>query len=229
MKKSLYSVFVSLSGESSSAGVRTLFIRTRGCNLRCSYCDTAYAQDASNAEEYIQDVRALIIEQLENNPAIRNIILTGGEPLLQFTADDLRDLDKVAIRYNVSIQIETNGSIYLPISTKELKNTCYVMDYKLESSGELSSMASTNFAILSSCDEVKFVVKDETDFNTMIDVITQHSLDTKVRWILVSPLYGVTDLTWLWNQVTTSSVRNLRIQTQLHKLFVPLAGVNFEI
>lgn len=229
MNKSVYSSFVSLSGESSSSGKRTLFIRLRGCNLRCSYCDTCYAQEVSQDPQYLQDIKKLITTTIKNNNSIVNIIITGGEPLLQLSASDMKALDLLAYDLGVTLQIETNGSISLPVNSGLLKDTSYVIDYKLPSSNEEASMHLENFKRVSMYDEVKFIIKDETDFTQMLNIVNTYSLDTRVKYIWASPCYGVVDMEWLWSQVVASTIPNLRIQVQIHKIFVPNANSTHEV
>ena len=102
MDKSIYSIFTSLSGETSTSGEKTFFIRLRGCNLRCSYCDTAYAQDITTDSQYSVDIMQKLQELIASRSDIKNIILTGGEPLLQLAKYELENLDKLAIKNSMS-------------------------------------------------------------------------------------------------------------------------------
>lgn len=230
MNKSVYSHFISLSGESSSSGIRTLFIRLRGCNLRCSYCDTCYAQEITQDPQYIVNIQKLIKDVLSDNPGkIPNVILTGGEPLLQLNSSELSTLDLLVYNLGATLQIETNGSIHLPINSANLKDTSYVMDYKLPSSGVENSMQLSNFNMLSTYDEIKFIIKDAVDFSKMLDIINTYKLSTRVKWIWVSPCYGAVDMEWLWAQVSTAAIPNMRLQLQIHKVFVPNANSIHEV
>lgn len=229
MNKSVYSVFTSLSGEASLSGVRTLFIRLKGCNLRCSYCDTVYAQEVDTGTESNRDILNILSSTLIDHTEIKNVVITGGEPLLQLSSDELRRLDIVADKSRATIQIETNGSIPLPLRSTVLQRTSYIMDYKLPSSGVNDLMQVTNFSVLSSKDEIKFVIKDQEDFDKMLEIINTHNLSEKVKWLWVSPCYGVVDMEWLWMSVVNSTIPNLRIQMQIHKIFVPNATPTNEV
>ena len=97
-------VFYSIQGEGKWSGLPNIFIRTTGCNLRCSFCDTKYAYD---------DGKEMNIEEILNNISkypCKYVCLTGGEPLLQ---NEIVELIDNLIRQKYKVCIETNGSINL--------------------------------------------------------------------------------------------------------------------
>lgn len=73
-------IFDSIDGEGKRTGYMATFVRFAGCNLRCSYCDTAYAWDASQAKEWLSEDN--LFQQITAYPWKR-VTLTGGEPMLQ--------------------------------------------------------------------------------------------------------------------------------------------------
>src|SRR5690349_22216756 len=89
-------IYLSLQGESTFAGLPCVFVRLTACNLRCSYCDTAYAF-SEGKKQLLAEVRAEVhrlSEPFENKPGLKFssqdhalklplVELTGGEPLLQ--------------------------------------------------------------------------------------------------------------------------------------------------
>jgi 7-carboxy-7-deazaguanine synthase len=103
-------VFASVQGEGVRQGEPTVFVRLAGCNLRCSFCDTAYAWTAGRAMTPAQ-VEARVAALRKRFPA-RWVCLTGGEPMLQEIAGLVRSLKKSGLK----VQVETNGTIFQPIS-----------------------------------------------------------------------------------------------------------------
>ena len=96
-------IFCSIQGEGHHTGVPAVFIRTSGCNLRCSFCDTEH----QSGQEMTTD--AIVAEAL--NYAPRHVVITGGEPSLQA---DLPQLVDQLHRAGFYVQIETNGTRPLP-------------------------------------------------------------------------------------------------------------------
>lgn len=156
----LYSVFASIDGEVNYFGQGSLcvFIRLGGCNLRCSYCDTIYAQDlvADRPDSSI----GRVLHKIEQYQNINKITITGGEPLLQ--KEDVANLCRElwAKKYNVTI--ETNGSIL--VEPWLYYGARFVVDWKLPSSGMTHEMAPDNFRFLNEKDFIKFVISDKADF-----------------------------------------------------------------
>ena len=149
-------IFYSIQGESSWVGYPTVFVRTSGCNLRCRYCDTAYAY-------YQGKPRSLtsIVTEIESHGA-RHVCLTGGEPLLQSASLDLmRKLCDMG--YKVSI--ETGGSLDTTVIDARVKK---IIDVKTPDSGAADSFHMANlpsnpeFSVVNS--EFKFVICSEKDF-----------------------------------------------------------------
>ena len=72
--------FISINGEGQHAGELALFIRFAGCNLNCNYCDTRWA---NQPDVVYQEMTETEIKALVTDSGVRNVTLTGGEPLLQ--------------------------------------------------------------------------------------------------------------------------------------------------
>ena len=143
--------FVSINGEGVRAGQLAVFIRFAGCNLRCSFCDTMWANE-ENVDYELNSVKELC-EYVEET-GVKNVTLTGGEPLLQKKVEELiGELTKMGLY----VEIETNGSVDL----KKYKNInpppVFTVDYKLPGSGMEDKMNRDNFKNLSHNDTVKFV------------------------------------------------------------------------
>ena len=155
-------IFLSIDGEVNQwhQGRLSTFIRVSGCNCRCLYCDTKYAQDPDSGVD--MPVSKIISKVKEIG--CPKVTITGGEPLMQ--EKELKHLVFGLIPMH-DISIETNGTIPPPIWSKRIN---WVMDYKLPSSGEDTKMADSNFMGLSRNDWIKFVVADINDYIKAIDV-----------------------------------------------------------
>jgi len=99
-------VFKSIQGESSWAGFPCSFVRTAGCNLRCTYCDTQYARDGKGIRIGVDEVRA----EVESH-ATRLVCITGGEPLVQ--SDGVVALCRGLVEDGHTVLLETNGTLDL--------------------------------------------------------------------------------------------------------------------
>jgi 7-carboxy-7-deazaguanine synthase len=104
-------IFVSIQGEGVSAGVPSTFVRLAVCNLRCSWCDTRYTWDWERYDpsaEIVALAAAEVADRVEAT-APRNVVITGGEPLLQQRA--LVPLAAALKAGGRRIEVETNGTI----------------------------------------------------------------------------------------------------------------------
>ncbi|MEO6146900.1 MAG: radical SAM protein, partial [Sulfuriferula sp.] len=141
-------IFYSVQGETSRAGLPTVFIRLTGCPLRCGYCDTAYAFHGGNS----MSIDAILQQVAEYTP--RFVTVTGGEPLAQKNA--LRLLAALSdAGYDVSL--ETSGA--LDISGVDPR-VSRIMDIKTPGSGEVAKHDWNNLNYLTAHDEIKFVIVD---------------------------------------------------------------------
>ena len=120
--------FISLDGEGPTAGELAYFVRFQGCNLRCSWCDTVYSWDGST--EVQQKTAQQIYKEIKES-GIRNVTLTGGEPLMQPDITELLQL--LAKDKNLLVHIETNGSIDIASfrAACPAENIEYILDCKL--------------------------------------------------------------------------------------------------
>jgi len=159
-------IFYSIQGEGSLTGLPTIFIRTAGCNLRCTYCDSTYAYD----EKTIMTIDEILdnIEQYSCN----EVCITGGEPLLQSeTMVLIKNLQ--TRRYHISI--ETNGSQDIS-QIKDRTNVLISMDIKCPSSGMQEHMRFSNIDALNSSDQLKFIISDQKDYNYAKMIINQYHI-----------------------------------------------------
>ena len=136
----IYETFSSVQGESSHAGRPCFFIRLSGCNLRCSYCDTAKAWLPESGRE---TSLSGILKEVEKS-GLNLVEITGGEPMLQ---DAVPDLCRLLLENRYEVLMETNGSLPLRSLPAGVKR---IIDWKTPSSGETEKMLEENFRNLHS-------------------------------------------------------------------------------
>lgn len=197
-------IFFSVQGESTWVGRPCVFVRFTGCDLRCGYCDTAYA--FYGGRTMTQDE---ILAEVRRHPA-KYVCLTGGEPLLQ------RDLPVLAERllaegYDVSI--ETHGQQPMERVPAGVRR---IVDLKTPGSGEVHQDF-TRFDCLGPQDELKVVVTSEGDFRWAVERIREHALDRRVGTVLFSPSHGQVTPKELAEWLLASGLE-ARLQVQLHKI-----------
>jgi 7-carboxy-7-deazaguanine synthase len=197
-------IFASILGESTYAGLPCAFVRLAGCNLRCSYCDTSYAYENGIEMSVEQAMRSVTKFNLAP------VLITGGEPLLQEPVYDLmnRLLDAGHI-----VLVETNGS--LPID-KIPGDASAIVDLKCPGSGECHRNVFRNLDFLSEPDNVKFVLRDRTDYEWAVNVIDEYRLDT-FSDVLMSPVTGELDPRELSNWMLEDKIV-ARLSLQIHKI-----------
>ena len=152
-KYKVVETFVSINGEATHAGELACFIRFAGCNLACGYCDTKWANEpqvpykSMSAEEIYAYIKSC---------GVKNVTLTGGEPLIQPEIEWLITL--LSADKALRVEIETNGSVDIAGYDARPENVCMTLDYKLPDSGMEQFMRTENYAWLKPQDAVKFVV-----------------------------------------------------------------------
>ena len=147
-------IFESINGEGTRAGQLAVFVRFQGCNLSCSYCDTAWANTVD--AEFTWMTETEIYDRIKRTE-IKNVTLTGGEPLLREGIGSL--LEILTADEELSVEIETNGSVSLKDFAKLKNRPVFTMDYKLPGSGMENKMCVDNFSLLAPQDTVKFVAE----------------------------------------------------------------------
>ena len=175
-------MFHSVQGEGRLAGVPSVFIRTSGCNLRCSWCDSAYTSWEPEGEtEDVEDV----VERAESYGA-DHYVVTGGEPLLQ------PDVDGLCSTLDGHVTVETNATVY-----RDLDAELVSMSPKLSNSApeggdwrEIHEEKRLNFDVIdeyiSSHDyQLKFVVADRADLDEIEDVLASLSDYDRNRVLLM--------------------------------------------
>lgn len=232
-------IYLSLQGESTFAGLPCVFVRLTACNLRCSYCDTAYAF-TEGRKRTLAEVRTEI-DRLAlpfTQHATRNTLgrlpiieLTGGEPLLQPGALPLM---KQLCADGFTVLVETSGALDISGVDPRVRR---IMDLKCPSSGEVERNHWENLKHLKSTDEIKFVVGTAEDYEWAKQQIAQHGLADTCLLLMswVQPLLpqqqdkslkpvpaGQTPLTR--QQLAGCIIADalpVRFQAQLHKIIWP--------
>lgn len=219
-------VFLSIDGEAYHAGKPSVFFRTVGCNLRCSWCDSKYTFVADENSKYMDPLEALdAVERCSKNGLVKHVTITGGEPLLPVNRTFMLAFVDMLLSKGYCIDIETNGAIDLtpyrdkwPFSS----NVSFIMDWKCPSSGMHHRMLESNLALLGALDIVKCVVADE-DFETVAEMLKK--LETIKRAcalpeVYISPVFGQVTMPKIPEFVIEhAEYPYLRCQLQLHKYF----------
>lgn len=198
-------LFCSINGESKYSGIRTIFIRTYGCNCFCSFCDSLYTLQG---DDYKEMTVSDIVEDIEKYHC-RRVTITGGEPLLQ---EDARDLVEALLRKHYFVEIETNGAVDIsPYINYD--NVLITMDWKCPSSKMNHKMIDDNLGYLRPTDVIKFVVGSQEDLQEMERI----SLMTLAE-SYVSPVFGKIELKDIAEYIINNGLNDVRMQLQLHKL-----------
>ena len=208
-KLKISEIFLSIQGEALYSGYPCIFIRTSGCNLNCRWCDTRYANNGSFLT--IQE----IIDKIKTYKQSKIVELTGGEPLIQKESIPLM---KHLVDLGYKVLLETNGSC----SIKEVPNKVHiVMDIKCPGSGMSDRNLISNLEYLKPEDEIKFVVKDRSDFEWVKSFIHTHSLETRSTpthsTLLVSSIFNELKLSELSEWIKETSDIHFKLNVQIHK------------
>jgi 7-carboxy-7-deazaguanine synthase len=176
-------IFKSIQGEGTRAGLPCIFIRLTGCNLRCTWCDTAYAFYGGTKKSIGEIVAEVARLGGAGAQGVRLVEITGGEPLLQRETPDLAER-LLAAGYEV--MIETSGERFIGILSRDVIK---IVDVKCPDSGEPDTFDTANLAALSPDDEVKFVISSRRDYEFARDFAERHELANLVRQVLFSPVF----------------------------------------
>ena len=232
-------IYLSLQGESTFAGLPCIFIRLTACNLRCSYCDTAYAFTEGKkmpGSAILAKVRKLAAPFKDPSLVTRHsslplVELTGGEPLLQ---KNCLPLMKSLCDDGFTVLLETSGAHDISSVDPRVHR---IMDLKCPSSGEVERNLWENLKYLKAADEIKFVIGTRQDYDWTKQQISDRKLDSicplLISWVYpLSPEQQDKSLKKVPAGQTPISRRELaekiiadalpiRFQAQLHKIIWP--------
>lgn len=182
-------IFKSIQGEGTRAGLPCIFVRLTGCNLRCTWCDTAYAFHGGK-KMGVEEVLARVDElagRVKGMPgsqaAVPLVELTGGEPLLQ---DEIYPLAEKLLAAKYAVMIETSGERFIGALPQEVIK---IVDVKCPDSGEPDTFEMRNLEALSENDEVKFVLSTRRDYEFARSFTLQHGVARRVKQVLFSPVF----------------------------------------
>ncbi|MDE3136856.1 MAG: radical SAM protein [Acidobacteriota bacterium] len=210
-------IFRSIQGESSHAGRPCIFVRLTGCNLRCRWCDTAYAFYGGRRvtlDEVISEVRDL---SGPNGSRIRLVELTGGEPLLQ---PETVPLAERLIAEGYEVMIETSGERFVG---KLPRQVVKIVDVKCPDSGEGGTFDMANLEAMDGKDEVKFVIASRNDYEFARDFTREHRLPEIVAHVIFSAVAADPAGSWegleprLLAEWILSDRLPVRLGMQIHK------------
>jgi 7-carboxy-7-deazaguanine synthase len=212
----VHEIFASIQGETSRAGLPTVFVRLSGCNLDCAWCDTREAE---------KSFRELTVEQVLGEVAghgLPRVCLTGGEPLLE---PGLPELASACLDRGWEVSLETNGTRSIEAIDRRVAR---VVDWKPPSAfvggRRFEPFCDANFALLGAGDALKLVVADAADLEAACALLQRHPLHERGVEILFSPVHGRFDAARLARALVERRLGFARLNLQLHKVvFGPLA------
>ncbi len=178
----LIELYASVQGESSFAGLPCIFVRSAGCNLRCSWCDSEYTfrgGEKFSLDQVEQKIAALA--------PVKLVEFTGGEPMLQ--ERELLPLMDRLLAENYTLLLETSGERPLASVPKDVHK---IMDVKCPASNESGRFHLPNLEALTGRDEVKFVLSDRADYEFARSFIRDHDLAARCGQVLLSPAFTKT-------------------------------------
>ena len=221
-------IFRSIQGEGTRAGLPCVFVRLTGCNLRCVWCDTAYAfhgGEKKTIDEVMAEVRSLAAAPNGNGHlrarAIELVEITGGEPLLQ---PECAPLAENLLAEGYTVMIETSGERFVGELPREVIK---IVDVKCPDSGECGRFEMRNLEAVDAKDEIKFVVASRRDFEFAREFTREHGLAERVRQVIFSPVHA--DPAGKWTGLDSRELAEwileeglpVRLGLQLHKFIWP--------
>jgi 7-carboxy-7-deazaguanine synthase len=201
-------IYLSLQGESTWVGMPCVFIRLTGCSLRCVWCDTAYAF-YEGEDRGLEDILAKV-----DSYGVKLVEITGGEPLEQ---EGVYSLMEALLKKSYRVLLETSGAVDL---ARVPKNVVKIMDIKCPGSGEESRNLWANLEkLVPGQDEIKFVIRDEEDYEYAKDILNRHNPAGKYS-LLFSPSHEELEPSKLSEWILRDKLP-VRLNLQSHKYIWP--------
>jgi 7-carboxy-7-deazaguanine synthase len=196
-------IYASIQGETQYAGLPCTLVRTTGCDLRCTYCDSEFAFYGGGDKTPAEILTAV---QALGAPLV---LLTGGEPMLQ---REIAPLARLLLQAGFRVMIETSGAHAVDALPEQVIR---IVDVKTPGSGESARIRWDVLDGLRPQDAAKFVLTSEADYRWAADVIRSRRLDQKTE-VLLSPAHGGLNpqdlVSWMLRDRLPA-----RLNLQLHK------------
>jgi 7-carboxy-7-deazaguanine synthase len=196
-------IYASVQGETQYAGLPCTLVRTTGCDLRCSYCDSAFAFYGGR-ELGLPEIEAEV-----GRLGARLVLLTGGEPMLQH---EIGALAERLLAAGYQVMIETSGAHAVDSLPAAVVR---IIDVKTPGSGESHRVRWDVLDGLRRQDAVKFVLADEADYRWAAGIIAARQLGARTE-VLLSPVHGRLDPKDLVGWILRDRLP-ARLNLQLHK------------
>lgn len=201
----IHEIFHSIQGESTAAGRPCVLVRLTGCQMRCVWCDTEYAfyeGEWNTIDEIVAAVAAFGCPLVE---------VTGGEPLLQPASLPLM---QALCDRGFEVLLETGGGLDISAVDPRVRR---IVDVKCPGSGEAENNRWANLELLTSRDEVKFVLAGEADYRWASEVIERRRLAERVAAVHFAPVWSALAPADLAAWILRDRLP-VRLQLQLHKI-----------
>jgi 7-carboxy-7-deazaguanine synthase len=200
----LTEIFLSIQGEADAVGWPTVFVRLTGCPLRCAYCDTEYAFYGGEWREQTD-----VLDQVASY-GVQHVCVTGGEPLAQ---KGCAPLLTALCDAGFKVSLETSGA--MDISSVDSR-VARVVDIKTPGSGEMERNRWENLPLLTTHDQLKFVICNRADYEWSRAQVVERKLNERTM-VLFSPSAKQTTATELAEWIIADRLP-VRFQLQLHKV-----------
>jgi 7-carboxy-7-deazaguanine synthase len=197
-------IFHSLQGESTRAGLPTVFVRLAGCPLRCVWCDTTYAFAGGTPLSI-----PAILERVAAH-ACPTVCVTGGEPLAQAHC---RPLLTALGDAGYAVSLETSGALDIAGIDPRVAR---IVDLKAPDSGECAKNRWENLALLQPTDEIKIVLASRADYDWAVAACHQHRLFARCP-VLFAPVWDTLPPAELAAWILQDRLP-VRLQLQMHKV-----------